>query len=50
MFLTDNAGGQFWSLNGAHDPRWSITDLDQLKDVQASAFEVVNLGTVHRGQ
>ncbi len=50
MFLTDNAGGQFWSLNGAHDPRWPIQDLDQLKNVPASAFEVVKLGPVHRGQ
>ena len=50
MFLTDNAGGQFWSLNGAHDPRWPIQDLDQLKNVPASAFEVVKLGTVHSGQ
>ena len=50
MFLTDNAGGQFLALAGAYDSRWSVTDLDQLKTVPASAFEVVQLGTVHSGQ
>ena len=43
-------GGQFWSVAGAQDSRWSITDLDQLKTVPASAFEVVQLGAVHSGQ
>ena len=50
MFVTDSAGGQFWSVAGAQDSRWSITDLDQLKTVPASAFEVVRLGAVHSGQ
>jgi len=50
MFVTDTAGGQFWSVNGGRDARWSIQDLDQLKSVPASAFEVVRLGTVHNGQ
>src|SRR6266478_2793769 len=50
MFVTDNAGGQFWSLNGAHHARWPIPDLDQLKSVPASAFEVVKVGTVNSGQ
>ena len=50
MFVTDSAGGQFWSVAGAQDSRWSITDLDQLKTVPASAFEVVQLGAVHSGQ
>src|SRR3954467_10141914 len=50
MFVTDNAGGQFWSVNGAYDTRWPIQDLEQLKTVPASAFEVVKLGTVHTGQ
>src|SRR5438128_12076259 len=48
--VTDNAGGQFWSVAGAQDSRWSITDLDQLKTVPASAFEVVQLGAVHSGE
>jgi hypothetical protein len=50
MFVTDSAGGQFWAIDGAKDARWSIPDLDQLKTVPASAFEVVKLGTVHSGQ
>src|SRR5438128_7956750 len=50
MFVTDSAGGQSWFVAGMQDARWSISDLDQLKTVPASAFEVVQLGTVHSGQ
>lgn len=50
MFLTDSAGGQFWAIDGAKDPRWPVQDLEQLKSVPAAAFEVVKLGTVHSGQ
>ena len=50
MFVTDTAGGQFWAVAGAQDARWSISDLDQIKTVPASAFEVVQLGAVHSGQ
>ena len=50
MFVTDNAGGQFWAVDGTRDSRWSIPDLDQLKTVPASAFEVVKVGTLHSGQ
>jgi len=50
MFVTDTAGGQFWAVAGTHDARWSISDTDQLKTVPVSAFEVVQLGTVHSGQ
>ena len=50
MFVTDSAGGEFWAIAGMQDGRWSISDLDQLKTVPASAFEVVQLGTVHGGQ
>lgn len=49
MFLTDNAGGEFWSLAGAQDSRWPVQDLEQLKSVPVSAFEVVLLGVVHTG-
>ena len=49
MFITDNAGGQAWYLKGTHDARWSVPDLDQLKSVPASAFEVVKLGEVRSG-
>ena len=47
MLLTDNDVGQFWVVAGAMDPRWSVRDLDQMKRVPASAFEVVKLGAVH---
>lgn len=50
MFVTDTAGGQFWAVAGTQDTRWFISDTDQLKTVPASAFEVVQLGTVHSGQ
>ena len=49
MFVTDSANAQFWAVDGAQDSRWSIQDLDRLKTVPASAFEVVKLGTVHSG-
>ncbi len=50
MFLIDNANDSFWALAGAQDPRWPTQDLEQLKSVPASAFEVVQLGAVIRGQ
>jgi len=50
MFVTDTAGGQFWAVAGTQDARWPISDTDQLKSVPVSAFEVVQLGTVHSGQ
>jgi hypothetical protein len=49
MFLTDNAGSQFWAVAGAQDSRWDVQDLEQIKSVPASAFEVVKLGTVKAG-
>lgn len=49
MLLTDTAGGQFWAVAGTLDARWPVQDLEQLKAVPASAFEVVQLGTVHAG-
>ena len=50
MFLNDNAGGTFWSVAGSKDPRWPTQDLEQLKRVPVSAFEVVQLGPIVRGQ
>ncbi len=50
MFVVDNATPMFWAVAGQQDPRWDMTDLDQLKTVPASAFEVVKLGTLHQGQ
>ncbi len=38
------------ALNGAQDPRWPTQDLEQLKALPASAFEVVQLGPLIPGQ
>ncbi len=50
MFLTDTAGGQFWSVAGAQDSRWPVQDLEQIKSIPASAFEVVQLPPMRAGQ
>jgi hypothetical protein len=42
MIVADN--GSNWFISGAQDTRWNDTDLDQLKTVPGSAFEVVNTG------
>jgi hypothetical protein len=42
MFVADN--GSNWFITGSADSRWNDTDLDQLKKVPGSAFEVVNTG------
>ena len=44
MFVADN--GSDWFVTGATDTRWNDNDLDQLKTVPASAFEVVRTGTI----
>ena len=44
MFLADNGSG--WYISGATDPRWNDNDLNQLKSVPGSAFEVVQTGTI----
>jgi hypothetical protein len=47
MIVADN--GSNWFISGAVDTRWNDTDLDQLKQVPGSAFEVVNTGeTIHK--
>ncbi len=43
-FLADN-GSDFY-ISGASDARWNDTDLNQIKSVPASAFEVVDTGPV----
>jgi hypothetical protein len=48
MFLVDEAGDGFVAISGATDSRWDDRDLDQLKTVPFSAFEVVQLPAVHR--
>jgi hypothetical protein len=44
MIVADN--GSNWYITGAADSRWDDTDLDQLKRVPGSAFEVVDTGPV----
>ena len=44
-FLADN--GSDWYITGATDSRWNNNDLDQMKTVPASAFEVIQLGTIY---
>jgi len=44
MIVADN--GSSWFITGAADKRWNDTDLNQLKKVPGTAFEVVNNGPV----
>ena len=44
MIVADN--GSNWFITGAADTRWNDTDLNQLKRVPGSAFEVVDTGPV----
>ncbi|MFL5432588.1 MAG: hypothetical protein ACJ79M_23450 [Myxococcales bacterium] len=46
MFLVDEAEGSFVAISGATDSRWDDRDLDQLKAVPLTAFEVVQLRDV----
>ncbi len=47
MIVADN--GTSWYITGASDPRWRDRDLDQLKTVPGTAFEVVQTGPIQRG-
>ncbi len=44
MIVADN--GSNWYFSGAPDPRWSDDELNELKGVKGSSFEVVAMGTV----
>jgi len=44
MIVADN--GSDWFVGGASDRRWNDDDLDQLKSVPGSAFEVVRSGPI----
>ena len=44
LIVADN--GSNWFITGASDSRWNDTDLNQLKTVPGSAFEVVDTGPV----
>ncbi len=46
MFVADS--GRSWFVSGTTDPRWIDSDLDQLKTVPGSAFEVVSTGPITR--
>jgi hypothetical protein len=50
MLVIDSSSGMpFWAVTGEQDARWNMTDLDQLKSVPATAFEVVQTGEVRPG-
>jgi hypothetical protein len=44
MILADN--GSNWYISGAPDPRWDDDELNALKTIKGSNFEVVQMGTV----
>jgi len=44
LILADNGSAMF--VTGTPDPRWNNNDLDQLKTLAASDFEVVQLGAI----
>ncbi|HEU5089092.1 MAG TPA: hypothetical protein VFT99_16665, partial [Roseiflexaceae bacterium] len=46
MIVADN--GSSWFISGARDPRWNDDDLEQLKTVPGSAFEVLQSGPIMR--
>ncbi len=46
MFVADN--GSDWFITGETNAQWNDSELNQLKQVPASAFEVVKLGTIQR--
>ncbi|OAI39267.1 hypothetical protein AYO38_08025 [bacterium SCGC AG-212-C10] len=46
MIVADN--GSNWFISGATDSRWNDDDLNQLKKVPGTAFEVVNTGSIRQ--
>jgi hypothetical protein len=48
MFLIDEATSDFVGVSGAKDSRWPDADLEQLKTVPMSAFQVVQLPAIHQ--
>lgn len=47
MFVADN--GSDWYLSGAPDARWDDSELNTLKQLRGSDFEVVRMGTITSG-
>ena len=46
MFTADTGGN--WYLSGEANRSWNDADIDQLKDVPGTAFEVVQTGAIRR--
>ena len=44
MMVADN--GSNWYISGAPDPRWDDSELNALKTIKGSSFEVVQMGTL----
>ena len=44
MIVADN--GSNWYISGAPDPRWDDNELNALKGIKGSNFEVVKMGTI----
>ena len=44
MILADN--GSNWFISGAPDPRWNDNDLNTLKQIKGSNFEVVKMDNI----
>jgi hypothetical protein len=44
MMVADN--GSNWYVSGAPDPRWNDNELNTLKTIKGSNFEVVQMGTI----
>lgn len=47
LIVADNGGN--WFFQGAPDPGWNDADLDQLKGIPGTSFEVVDTGPVQTG-
>ena len=48
MFLIDESTTAFVGVSGTKDSRWPDPDLEQLKTVPMSAFQVVQLPAIHQ--
>ena len=44
MILADN--GSNWFISGAPDPRWNDSELNALKTIKGSNFEVVKMNNI----
>ncbi len=47
MIVADNGGD--WFITGASDARWDDEDLEQLKEIPGSAFQVVQSADFQHG-